>query len=173
MPSPNHEDVYSLMGFTLSYIQSVERNMKFVTTYVLQDGDSLTLEKLESINKKERKKALGYFIGKIRDRASLFPNFEELLSEFLNKRNDFVHNQDKIPGWDLSTPEGVVVARTFVISLLHQAHIINEIFAALLCKWQEQTGIYPPQSGESNEYINSIEERYGVYVDILFTEKET
>jgi len=56
MASPNSEDIYSLIGFSLTYIQSVERSINFVTTYVLQDGDPLTLEKLNSIEERERKK---------------------------------------------------------------------------------------------------------------------
>ncbi|WEA32706.1 MULTISPECIES: hypothetical protein [Aeromonas] len=71
MTSPNSEDIYSLIGFTLTYIQVVERSISFVTTYVLQDDDPLTLAKLNSIQAKERKKALGYFIGKVKERATL------------------------------------------------------------------------------------------------------
>lgn len=58
MTSPNSEDIYSLIGFTLTYIQVVERSISFVTTYVLQDDDPLTLAKLNSIQAKERKKLL-------------------------------------------------------------------------------------------------------------------
>ena len=173
MPTPNAEDIYWLMGFTLSHIQSVERNIKFVTIYVLQDGEELTLEKLQSIDKKESKKALGYFISKVKERAELFPKLKELMKDFLKNRNDFIHNQDKIPGWDLDSPEGLIVAKNFTITLLRQAHKINEIFAALVSSWQEQTGMYPPEPVDGQEYIRDIEERYGAFVDIFFTAKET
>jgi len=166
MASPNIEDVYSLIGFALTYIQSVEKNISFITTFVLQDEDELTIEKLNSIESKERKKALGYFVGKLKERADLAPVLESLLADFLKNRNDFIHNQDKIEGWDLDTEEGVAKAKVFTVTLWRQAAKINEILTALMLRWQEQTGIYPPGAR-----IDEIEETYGPYIDILFTEK--
>jgi hypothetical protein len=173
MHQPNEHDIYSLIGFTLTYIQSVERNIKFCTTFVLQGDTELTWERLQHIDGLERKKALGYFLGKVKERAQLFPAFEELLNEFLQKRNDFVHNQDKIAGWNLSTAEGVLVARKFVVSLLRQAHIVNEIFAALVTKWQVQAKLDAPTTPELQAYLEEIENRYGAYIDTFFTAKET
>ena len=171
MASPNCEDIYSLIGFALTYIQSVEKSVSFVTTYVLQDGDPLTLEKLNSLEAKERKKALGYFIGKVKERASLAPPLENLLADFLQNRNDFIHNHDRIPGWDLNTEEGRDVAKRFTVDLWRQAHKINEIFATLVTRWQEQTGIYPPEPHGGEEYIKEIDEKYGAFIDVLFTSK--
>lgn len=171
MASPNSEDIYSLIGFTLTYIQSVERSISFVTTYVLQDGDPLILEKLNSIEEKERKKALGYFIGKIKERAQLAPPLEKLLADFLQNRNDFIHNHDKIPGWNLDTEAGVDIAKRFTVNLWRQAHKINEIFAALASLWQEQAGIYPPASPKVDYYIREIDEKYGALIEVLFTAK--
>lgn len=171
MTSPNSEDIYSLIGFALTYIQFVERSISFVTTYVLQDDDPLTLEKLNSIEAKERKKALGYFIGKVKERANLAPALENLLADYLKNRNDFIHNHDQIPGWDLYTEEGRYVAKKFTVNLWCQAHKINEIFSALITRWQEQTSIYPPEPHGAEEYIREVDERYGGAIDFLFTSK--
>ena len=92
MVSPNPEDIYSLIGFALTYTQSVEKNISFITTFVLQDEEDLIIEKLNSIESKERKKALGYFIGKLKSRVDLAPVLESLLADFLKNRNDFIHN---------------------------------------------------------------------------------
>lgn len=173
MHQPNEHDVYSLIGFTLTYIQSVERNIRFCTTFVLQGNTELTWETLQHINGQERKKALGYFVGKIKERAQLFPAFEELLNDFLQQRNDFVHNQDRIPGWDLETEDGILVAKKFVVSLLRQAHVVNEIFATLVTKWQVQTKIDTPTTLELQSYLEDIENRYGAYINTFFTAKET
>ncbi|EQB8042455.1 hypothetical protein ACSZOL_04580 [Aeromonas hydrophila] len=171
MTSPNSEDIYSLIGFTLTYIQVVERSISFVTTYVLQDDDPLTLAKLNSIQAKERKKALGYFIGKVKERATLALPLENLLSDYLKNRNDFIHNNDQIPEWDLNTERGRCVAKQFTVNLLRQAHKVNEIFSALISRWQEQTGIYPPEPHGGEEYIRSIDDKYGAVIDILFMSK--
>jgi hypothetical protein len=171
MHQPNEHDIYSLIGFTLTYIQSVERNIKFCTTFVLQGDTALTWERLQYIQGQEKKKALGYFLVKVRERAQLFPAFEELLNEFLQKRNDFVHNQDKIPGWNLSNEEGALVARKFVVSLLRQAHMVNEIFAALVNKWQIEAKLDVSTTPELQVFIEEIENRYGDYIDTFFTAK--
>lgn len=171
MASPNPEDIYSLIGFALTYIQSVEKNIGFVTTYVLQDGDPLTLEKLNSIKAKERKRALGYFMGKVRERANLALPLDNLLADYLENRNDFIHNHDQIPGWDLRTEEGREVAKRFTVMLWRQAHKINEVFVALIARWQEQAGIYPLEPLRGEEYIKEIDEKYGALIDIFFTEK--
>lgn len=169
MPSPNVDDVYSLIGFALTYIQTVERQLKFVTTYVLQDGGELNLDKLQSINDRERKKALGYFMVKVRERAELHPALDQFMSTYLSNRNDFIHNQGDIPGWDLGTEEGITIAKAFTSNLLKQAHKINEVFIALVMRWQEQSGIYPPESTNNNAFFRSIEKRYGPLLDVLFT----
>ncbi|MFM1683149.1 hypothetical protein [Aeromonas salmonicida] len=161
MKSPNCEDIYSLIGFALTYIQSVERNIKFVTTFVLQDDAPLTLDKLNSIEAKERKKALGYFIGKVKERATLFPPLENLLSDYLKNRNDFIHNHGQIPGWDLDTEEGRNVAKRFTVNLWRQAHKINEIFTALVTRWQEQAEINLPEPHGGEEYIQEVDKDMG------------
>ena len=171
MAKANPEDIYSLIGFTLSYIQSVESNLSFVTTFVLQDAEPLTLEKLNSIIEKERKKALGYFMTKVKERARLAPALENLLAEFLQNRNDFIHNQDRISGWSFDTEEGLSVAKQFTLNLLFQGHKINEIFATLVNRWQEQTGIYPPNSHGAEEYLQELDKKYGEFINIFFTQK--
>lgn len=171
MALPNIEDIYSNIGFALTYIQTVEKNIAFVTTFILQSEDPLTIEKLNSIKSKERKKALGYFIGKLKSRADLAPELEGFLAEFLKHRNDFIHNQDKIEGWNLDTKEGIAIAKAFTIRLWRQAAIINEILLALMLQWQKQTGIFP--SGWKNDapLIKEINEKYGSHIDELFTKK--
>ena len=171
MVSPNTEDVYSLIGFVLTYIQTVEKNISFITTFVLQDGDELTIARLNSIEKNERKKALGYFIGKLKLRSDLNPLFEELLSDFLKNRNDFIHNQDKIEGWDLDSEKGVSNAKKFTVKLWRQANMINEILVALMLQWQKQTGINPPIVKKHQTVIEEINEKYGKFIDLLFAEK--
>lgn len=173
MPKPNEHDIYSLIGFALTYVQSVEQNVKFCTTFVLQGDAELTWKRLQGLEVQERKKALGYFIVRVKERAKLFPAFEELLSSFLQNRNDFIHNQHKILGWDLSTADGVTVARNFLVSLLRQAHTVNEIFASLVTRWQEQAEIYAPATPDQSAYFEDIENQYGAFIDTIFASKET
>lgn len=169
---PNTEDIYSLMGATLSYLQSVEKVLRLVTTFVIQDSDSLDFNKFQSIERKEAKKTLGYFMARLRERADIFPAFDELLESFLNKRNDFIHNHASIPGWDLDTEQGRAVARQFTSSILLQAQKINEVFIALIIRWQSEAGIQTPMELE-HPFFQNIEVQYGHLIDTFFTRKET
>ena len=169
---PNTEDIYSLMGATLSYLQSVEKVLRLVTTFVIQDGEDLTIEKLQSIEKKEAKRALGYFMKRLRERADFLPAFDELLESFLKNRNDFIHNHDLIPGWNLSTKQGQGVARQFTSNLLDQARKINEVFIALVMRWQKEIGMEPPKEQEQL-FFQKIEAQHGHLIDTLFAGKET
>jgi len=171
MSAHTFEDVHSMMGMTLCYIQFVEKHIKFITTFILQNGEALDLDKLNSLNNKESKKALGYFIGLIKSRADVIPELEELMANFLQNRNDFIHNHDEIDGWDLDTEEGVKVAKSFMSKLLLQGQKLNHIFVALTCRWQEQTGIYPPTANGDEALINKIDAEYGAFVDDIFTQK--
>jgi hypothetical protein len=171
MSAQTLEDVHSMIGITLCYVQFVEKHIKFITTFVLQNGETLDLDKLNSLNKKESKKALGYFLGLIKKRADVIPELGELMTHFLQNRNDFVHNHDKIEGWDLNTEEGVKVAKVFMSQLLLQGQKLNHIFVALTCRWQEQTGIYPKIDHGDEALINKIDAEYGVFVDLMFTQK--
>lgn len=170
MAHPNPEDIYSIMGFTLTVMQSVEQTLRFVSTFVLQDGVELNMARLESINKKERKQALGYFLGKIRNRTELLPHLDNVLTTYLNNRNDFIHNQGAIPGWNLAFEEGVAVAIAFTFNLLNQAHRINEIFSALMMDWGEQIGLDIPEQIDI-QYLEEVRNNYGELIYIYFTKK--
>lgn len=163
---------YSMIGATLSYLQTVERVFCFVTTYVIQDGDDLSFEGLQALNKKEKKKALGYFMRQLRGRSALLPSFDALLSSFLSMRNDFVHSHDQIPGWDVNTEGGRLIAHQFMSTLLQQAHKINEILIALVMRWQQDVGIETPKFQEDQFFINAYQQ-YGNLVDTFFNAKDT
>lgn len=171
MSAQAFDDVHSMIGMTLCYVQFVEKHIKFITTFVLQNGEPLDLDKLNSINKQESRKALGYFLGLIKKRADVIPELEELMANFLQNRNDFIHNHEKIEGWDLNTEAGIKVAKVFMSKLLLQGQKLNHIFVALTCRWQEQVGVYPKVEHEDEDLINKIDAEYGPLVDLMFTQK--
>jgi hypothetical protein len=172
MHEPDVENVYSIIGFTLTCLQSFERSIKFCATYVLQGEDELNWERLQKIEKEEGKKALGHFIAKVRARAALHQKFEELLTSVLRDRNDFVHNTDRIAGWNLSTYEGVEVAKGFCLSLLRRTHLLQEILSALCGQWQQQARIEVSTTPEQDEYFAQIDSKYGHLVDLYFARRE-
>jgi hypothetical protein len=168
----NIENAYSMMGATLSYLQTVERIFRFVTTYVIQDGDGLSFEGLQALCKRDKKKALGYFMRQLREQSALPPAFDALLSSFLSMRNDFVHSHDRIPGWDVNTEDGRLVAHQFMSTLLQQSHKINEILIALVMRWQQDVGIQTSKFQEDQFFTNAYLQ-YEDLIDTFFNVKDT
>ncbi|HAS6505923.1 TPA: hypothetical protein NGT97_004491 [Vibrio parahaemolyticus] len=173
MNKPNVEDIYSLIGVALVQIQSLESLMKFCTTYVLQEGDFIDFEGLTRLEKKEKKKTLGYFIGRVKERADVHPNLLRLLESFLENRNMLVHNVDSVPDWDLNTIEGTKAAKMFVGNLIRQTSVLTHIFSALVNAWQQQVGLGVKLSDSEQKVIDEIHLEYGPIIDELFMEKET
>jgi len=65
-----------------------------------------------------------------------------------------------------------VIARQFTSNLLLQAHKINEVFIALVMRWQREIGMDIPKKKEQ-QLFQDIEAQYGYLIDTLFTAKES
>ena len=63
------QEIYMLIGQVILISQIAEQALKACMTFVIQDDDPLTLEKLKSQDQQEKRKTLGYF----------FPNCGEKL----------------------------------------------------------------------------------------------
>lgn len=168
---PNLNNIYSLIGFGLTHIQEVERIIKFTTTYILQKDSPLTLEKLERLNENERKYTLGKYFGKVRDSVDLHPQLDELLNKYLQDRNDFVHNQENISGWNLETEDGISKASLFICNMIKDGNVIMEIFIALTSNWVDQIELSVPTNKEQKLYLSQIKDRYEHHLEILFKAK--
>ena len=173
MNKANVEDIYSLIGVALVHVQVLESLMRFCTTYVIQEGDFIDFEGITRLNKKEKKKTLGYFIGRVKERSEVHPQLLELLESFLENRNMLVHNMDSIPNWDLNTTEGTNAAKLFVSNLIRKTRVLTQIFSALAASWQQQVGLEIELSESEQQALNEMNLEYIHLLDDLFMEKET
>jgi len=165
----SEKDLLMRMGACLLLVQQTESILRFCLTFVLQKQSPLTLEVLENQRSAERKKTLGYFLTELRKRADLDEGFDLLLSDFLTRRNQFVHNITELEGWDRSTESGRKVALNFVNILTRQAVKISQILSGLMMAWQEQAGLDVPTSKEMEDLAG----KYRDHVDSIFFEKGT
>lgn len=134
--------IFQAMGASLLGIQTTEKFIKTTITYILpRDNDGLTFEKLAQQNKEEAKKTLGYFIGELRKRSDIHPDFDLKLSRFLELRNDFIHNFQDIEGFDLLTPEGHLIVVNFLNVLMGLTDEITKTLFGLGRAWQKQNSI--------------------------------
>lgn len=134
--------VHARMGDTLLSIQSFERGLRLILTFVIQkNGAPLTLESLQAQEEAERSKTIGYFLAQMRKRVSIHPDVDDTMKAFLRKRNIFVHDVTKVIGWSLDTPEGLSIANDFLSDLQTDALWLYFWLAGLLRDWSQQIGL--------------------------------
>ena len=158
----------ALLGATLLVVQAAERTLKWCMTYALPKGGVLTAESLERQTAEEAKKTLGYFLGQLRHRVAVQPEFDAELSEFLERRNRLVHHLDSVEGLNFNTPEGRAVADIFTRTTATNAARVFNVFTGLMRDWAEQIGTEVEVNSDAFEEINSI---YRPMLNELFAEK--
>jgi hypothetical protein len=89
----------------------------------------MTFEMLEVQGAKHQKSPLGHFLGELRKRVVVDPDFDDTLKQFLEDRNTFVHDLTRIPGYNLGTEEGLQAGIDFIIKLTAQAEHVRNVFS--------------------------------------------
>jgi len=174
MPLSDHQQqILTSMGVTLILLQSTEKIINLCMTFVFQNSSRLTLEALELQQKEEQKKTLGYFLRELRKRADLAPEFDQLLRDFLNHRNTFIHKLSDLPGWDLDSPEGRQIAERFISKLTNLNQRVLGIFIGFLRAWERQVGMNTSVPLGSEEFFAEIDRIYTPLIDDLVSKKST
>ena len=166
------EAIFVRIGLLLHVVQITENLTRLVMTYVIQKDSPLTLEKLETLQGKERTKTLGYFICELNKRVDLDDGFGETLSRFLDMRNKFVHNHDEIPGWCLDTDDGRKVAHAFLAEFHRVMEAVTMVFLGLVRSWEEQIGMTVGDDLTAMPYFRQIDTIYKPLADDIFFGKE-
>jgi hypothetical protein len=84
-----------------------------------------------------QKLTLGQLIAALKKKVEVHQALKDLLSRFLQSRNDFAHNISKIPGVDFGTEQGVNNLRGFLESLDEDTDVVLNVFAAVMYRWQK------------------------------------
>lgn len=159
--------VYSAIGLALTHAQSTEALLKMVTTFVIPNK-SHTWDSYQTLSATEKKKTLGYFIGLVKSRTKLYPKLEDMLSEFLQARNDFVHNPSIIPGWNLQTVDGRGVAERYCLQFMYKALHLQHVFMALTEEWASEIGMNVEVAADVREYFETHVDPLRLGVQELF-----
>jgi len=134
----SQSDLLEAIGIILIALQAAEKSVNFALIFVFQDGNALTLEKIERLKAEEKSRTLGRLLGQLKRRVELAPDFEEMLSQFLDDRNVFIHRIDDTPGFDLTTSNGRKAAAIFLSRLYAETKSVLHIFFTFIRAWQEQ-----------------------------------
>jgi hypothetical protein len=135
------DDIFAMIGLTVLESQVVESLLNIVLTYVLQDGNPLTYERLMQIEKSHRRKTLGFFIRAMRERADYSSDLENVLERFLESRNTLIHRFREIDGHHLDTQKDRDSVHAFLNQLHKDSWRLTKFMAAWIVAWQDQTGI--------------------------------
>ena len=149
----HQEKILISMGITLLLLQTTEKAINFCMTFVFQKESPLTLEKLEKQEIEEQKKTLGYFLAELRKRADLDPKFDQMLRDFLDRRNIFIHQLSEVRGLDFSTPEGRQIAEQFIGKLAGLTQSVFYIFVGFIRAWQRKLDMDTPMPLGSEEFL--------------------
>jgi hypothetical protein len=124
--APVFLELSARMGAALLRIQNAEGVIKNCTTYFTPEA-GVTWAMMQSEEAAERKKTLGYFLKKLREKLDVDPTFADLLSSFLDNRNTFIHHFQSVPGFNLDTIEGLQIGLAFVKELTRQAEHVTHV----------------------------------------------
>jgi len=134
-----HRTLMTSIGVTLLVVRAAERTLGQSLFRIFGLPDLVTVQDLERLDTEVRRSTLGRLVKSVRDRVSLDPMFEQLLSEFVADRNVFVHHFDE--RFDLSTPDGLASATSFVNQLMKRGISLCETLTAFLIAFVRRIGI--------------------------------
>jgi hypothetical protein len=114
----------------------------------------------ERIASKDMNRPLGPFLTELRKRAELHADVDQLLTNFLMRRNEFIHHITKPEGWTLTTPEGLEVIGKQLRELHKSSKEVRTIFTALLYAWKVQDELEPTVE-DMEKFIEQINSETG------------
>lgn len=164
------EHVLTVIGETLYMIQMAEDAIQNCCTYVFQDESDL-LEKLYSKEKQDRKRTLGQIVSVVRKQVEVHPQFDVMLTTFVDKRNFFVHTMFNDAEFGLQSDELCKRTEEFLLDLQDYAWNIQNIFLGCLMNWMRQSGVHEhlPQEIKENKHLGQVEQKS---FNLLFRDKQ-
>jgi hypothetical protein len=84
---------------------------------------------------------LGAFLTELRRRAELHSDVDALLTRYLLRRNEFIHDISQPEGWSLKSDEGLEVVDQQLKDLLADSKEVRTLFVALLHAWKVQVEV--------------------------------
>ncbi len=131
----SQRDLFALIGLTLVELQGVEKLLKACFVFVFRDANGNPIEDLR--DRKKRNRTLGQFLTALRQKSSIDPTFDEVLSNFLEHRNRFVHDLLSQKHAPLNSELGRYHLTVFVNLLRTEMDTVSKALMGFLLVWME------------------------------------
>ena len=131
----DQKDLYAVVGLTLIQLQAIEQIMAFCMGFIFTDADGKTL--FDLTNPKTRKKTLGQLLTRIREKSELDPQFDLVLANFLEHRNQFVHRLTDNARMRFDSQVGRNNLRVFIGLLGSEMDTVSSILLGFIMRWAE------------------------------------
>jgi hypothetical protein len=131
----DQKDLYAVVGVTLVQLQSIETMLRFCMGVVFKDKDDKTLADLT--NPKTRTQTLGQFIFRLRKKSDLDPQFDTVLGNFLDHRNEFVHHLTRDHRMRFDSQQGRDNLRVFIGLLATELDTVAKTLLGFIMRWAD------------------------------------
>jgi len=128
-----------------------------LTHYLPPDGP-FTVEKIEQEIASRKKEPLGVFMKHLRKRVDIDPTFDGVLTQFLQRRNEFVHRFVDVPGFGLSDPEQTKFTLSYAMETAEMARNVRGVLKGLIDAIARALGIVGPREKGADIDIDTIYE---------------
>lgn len=164
------------IGAAVVACQGAEKLINLALQLLFPEEPIRTVEMLEQLEEQHRRKTLGYFIGALRERVGLAPEFDTLLREFLEHRNTLVHDLEREDGHTFTSRDGFQRMNAYAQRVSREALRLTEIFAAFIDTWSDQVGIRDKLRAKQPEvydsaFFTNIRETIAPFLDDLVHKK--
>jgi hypothetical protein len=163
--SDEQNKVLITAGALLFALQTTEKMIALCAEHILQLDGSLTIALLH--RQEKRKRTLGAVLTAMRNRVEIHELFDAALTEFLEKRNVFIHRISDAPGWSLDDETGRAAANRFLARLWQLNEIVLDVFCGLARASAEQD----PDSPQFPDVVH-FGKSYRPVIDRIFSAKD-
>ncbi|MCO5152573.1 MULTISPECIES: hypothetical protein [unclassified Shinella] len=163
--SPAAVEALTRMGQMLIQMQVLEKLVSLSLTFPLRDVGVKTLDALFAAEAKNKKATIGRLIVALKSRVDLDDDFATMLDRFLDYRNTFVHDLDRMGGFDWQSDSGIARMHDFLDTLASDTEFISKAFTSLLVEWTSANGVHPEGTQSVRDILGDLD---GIATSIFF-----
>lgn len=164
--SPAAVEALTRMGQLLIQMQVLEKLVSLSLTFPLRDVGVKTLDALFTAEAKNKKATIGRLIVALKSRVDLDDDFATMLDRFLDYRNTFVHDLDRMGGFEWQLEGGIARMHDFLDTLSTDTEFITKAFTSLLVEWSSAVGVHPEGTQSVRDILGDLD---GIATTVFFT----